>query len=205
MEMFKIEEVRCNFPNLSTPKGTPDKPDDLKYSITIFLDKKKDKAKHAQLVNFITQQINSVGAWSAAKKKAIANEALTHVNGEMLNKFAIIKDGDALNNALLEDDKKPKPEQAGKWVVSIRNRRAPQVVDAARHDIMGSNIESAIRSGYWVNVVISAYTWAKPDQNGVTIQLQGVQLLRKDEEFGRVDCGFEAVEDADEESGSFDE
>ena len=200
--------MRCNFPVLSTPKGSPDKPDDLKYAITVFFDKKKDAEQIKNLKAYVKGVIAECGGWSAEKKKKIENELLIHVNGDMLNKFALVKDGDAMNSALLADDKNPRPEQAGKWVVSFRNRRAPQVVDQTGKEILGSMIDSSIRSGYWVKLAVSAYTWSKPQSSGAAMQLQGVQLIRKDEEFGKTDCGFEAVEgvDADDtEGGSFDE
>lgn len=202
-KIFKLgsdsQPVRCNFPCLSTPKGTKENPEDLKYSITVFLDKKKDKNIHADLVAFIKQEINACGEWPAAKKKKIENELLIHVNGDMLNKFAVIKDGDALNRGLVEEDKLPRVEQAGKWVVSIRNRRAPQVVDGSGKEILGALIDSSIKSGYWVIVALSVYAWSKKESSGATIQLQGVQRVRKDAEFGRTDCAFEAVPGADDD------
>lgn len=212
MKVFTLKNVRCNWLALSAPKSTvqkgkPSKPEDMKYSITLYLDKKADKDQHAGLVKFIKESVAECGSLSEATKKKIINEILVHVNGEMLNKFAKIKDGDALNNALLEEGKTPLPEQAGKWVVTLRNKRAPQVVDQSKNEVMGVQIDSLIRSGYWVNVALSAYAWSSATGTGAAVNLQGVQLVRKDTEFGRVDCGFGEVETSDEETenGTFED
>ena len=70
------------------------------------------------------------------------------------------------------------------------------VVDRKACEIPPALIPTTIRPGFWVIVEASAYVFDGAN-SGVSLQLQGVQLVKEDEEFGRQN-NFTAVEGADD-------
>lgn len=204
----KFGPFRCIFPQLAEPKAFQgQEADKAKYKITLLIPK-TDKEGYKKVSDFITAAINECAEWKTEIKKQVLATAKKTIGEEGANNNCILRDGDELNAQYLAEDKKPREAYAGHWVVSINRPAkwgAPLVVDRKAQEIPGSMIDSTVRPGYHVIAEVSAYCYKKP-RNGITLQLQGVQLVKKDAEFGRENT-FEAIEGDEEETenGTFED
>lgn len=191
---------RCIFPQLSAPKAFPGQEGgSAKFKITLLIPK-SDKAGYKEIEDFLKAAIDECGEWKADIKKQVFATARKTLGDEGLNNNCILRDGDALNKQYLAEDKKPREAYAGMWVVTANRPGSwgvPMVVDRAGKEIPGALIDSTIRPGYHVNVELSTYCYKKP-KNGIALQFSGVQLVKKDEEFGRQN-NFAVVEGVDDE------
>lgn len=201
-----IGEYRCMYPTLSTPKAFTGQPEDKAKFKIVLLIPKSDKTGYKQLLDFITKSIDECGDWKAEVKKQVLATAKKTIGEEGANNNCILRDGDELNKQYLAEDKKPVEAYAGHYVISVNRPAkwgAPLCVGKDAKEIPGSLVDSVIRPGYWVKAEISAYCYKKP-KNGITLQLGGVQMWRKDEEFGRQN-NFTAGEVDEDDESSFSE
>ena len=194
--------MRVAFVGLNKPtayKGDDGKEEKAKYSITCLIPK-KDKGAYKEVYDFLVASINSNGAWKADKKKQILAKCTKTLTDEGLNNQCVIRDGDELNKQRLVDDKTPYEFYKGMWVVKFSRPASwspAMVVDRKAKEIPPALIASTIRPGFWVIVEASAYAYDGAN-SGVSFQLQGVQLVKEDKEFGRQN-NFTAQEGADDE------
>ena len=198
----KFPPMRAAFVGLDKPMAYKDKngkESTPKFSVTCLIPK-KDKATYKDVLDFITASIGENGAWKAEKKKQILNRSLKTVTDEGVNNNCVIRDGDELNRQRVIDDKAPYEFFKDSWVIKFSRRAdwAPaMVVDRKAQEIPGAMIPTLIRPGFWVIIEASAYVYDGANA-GISLQLQGVQLYKKDAEFGRSN-NFEAVPGADDD------
>ena len=194
--------MRVAFVGLDKPQAYKDKDGKegkAKFSITCLIPK-KDKRTYKEAYDFLVESINSNGNWKSEKKKQILAKSTKTLTDEGLNNLCVIRDGDELNKQRLVDDKTPYEFFKGMWVVKFSRPASfspAMVVDRKAREIPPALIQSTIRPGFWVIVEASAYVFDGAN-SGVSFQLQGVQLVKEDEEFGRQN-NFTAVEGADDD------
>ena len=194
--------MRVAFVGLDKPTAYKDKDGKegkSKFSITVLIPK-KDKGTYKEVYDFLVEAINSNGSWKSEKKKQILAKCTKTVTDEGVNNLCVIRDGDELNKQRLIDDKTPYEFFKGAWVVKFSRPASfspAMVVDQRAKEIPPALIPTTIRPGFWVIVEASAYVFDGAN-SGVSLQLQGVQLVKEDEEFGRQN-NFTAVEGSDDD------
>ena len=194
--------MRVAFVTLDKPTAYKDatgKEGKAKFSITCLIPK-KDKGTYKEVYDFLVESINSNGAWKSDKKKQILAKCTKTLTEEGLNNLCVIRDGDELNKQRLIDDKAPYEFYKNAWVIKFSRPAAfspAMVVDRKAKEIPPALIPTVIRPGFWVIVEASAYVFDGAN-SGVSFQLQGCQLVKEDEEFGRQN-NFTPQEGADDE------
>lgn len=203
---------RCMYPTLTTPKAFSNKPNadgsmpEKKFSIQVLIPK-SDKAALKAIDAMLVEAAEANGNMTAGKRKEALNIARVQKTELGLNKYCILKDGDLLNLARLEDDKQPYEGYAGHYVWTITRKEkdgTPYVVDRSAAEIIGAvNVETLIRAGYWVRVDAHAYAYSNKS-TGIACQLNGVQFVKEDKVFGQAN-NFDAIEVDEESEESFAE
>jgi hypothetical protein len=205
-----IGPYRCAFPSLDKPqsfKGGDGKEGKAKFKITLLIPK-SDKSGLAEIQKFVKSAIDENGGWKAEIKKQVFNRAMKTVTEDGLNNNCLLRDGDELNKQRVLEDKAPYEFYKDNFVITCSRSAdwAPaMVVNQKAKEILPALIASTIRPGYHVRAEVTPYVYDKP-KPGISLTLQGVQFVAKDEEFGRQN-NFTEVEgfddDADETSEGF--
>jgi hypothetical protein len=89
---------------------------------------------------------------------------------------------------------------AGKLYCNAKSRRAPQIVDRKVQPIID---QDEIYSGCYCNITVSLYAYDKPENKGIGIGLNNIQLIKRGERLsGAPDAEeeFEVLEDTEEEA-----
>lgn len=198
----KLSPMRVAFVSLDKPMAFKDKKGGEsapKFSITCLIPK-SDKAGYKEVKDYLTSCIDSNGNWKADKKKQILNKATKTVTDEGINNNCILRDGDELNKQRVIDDQQPYEFFKDHWVIKFSRHASwspAMVVDRGAREIPQGQISGIIRPGYYVIIECSPYMY-DGQNSGISLQLQGVQMFKKGEEFGRAN-NFTAVEGEDEE------
>jgi hypothetical protein len=117
-----------------------------------------------------------------------------------------LKSGDDINEARVENDKKPVENLAGKWVIDASSAYKPQTTDTAKKAIDAK----LIQGGDKVRAVITLVPCTPSGTKTVGIRLQLVQLVEKREGRDWTDSlddidGFTAGDDDDAAPNDDDE
>lgn len=187
---LRINDVRCIYPNLSTPKIFKGETGAGKYGLKILIPK-KDKGAHTAVLEYIKAEIAAT-PWTAAQKAQVLKLATNHDGG--YNDRCVIKDGDCINAVRVDNELEPVNAYKDHWVISLGRRASfgpPATYDQAAQPVPPALVNATILGGYWVNVHTRAYAYDKPTP-GISLTLSAVQLVRVDEAFGVL---FTAVSD----------
>lgn len=191
-EKLTLGPVRCTFPSLHEPKkfkGAAEGSE--KYGIKVLIPK-NDKVTIKKVVDHYTAAIDAVGDWKTELKKMVKDTAKNDLT------YGILKDGDAINAARDAEGKSEVAEYAGHYVLTLSRKSGgnwgrPTVVGPDATPIPQMEVAESIRSGFYVNVSATCYTYSKP-KAGVTYTLQGVQLVKPAEEFVHGGNDFTPIE-----------
>lgn len=145
--------VRLNYPILFEPRTEDDGSE--KFSIMLMIP--KDDAQ------------GTLKALRAAEEQAIADGVSGVWGGKRpATIYSVIRDGDA------DYDTDERPEMAGHWILNVRTKFRPGVVDAGLERI--TNPE-AIYSGCYGRVTATAFPYKNRGKTGVSFALGNVQFL----------------------------
>ena len=170
-------EIRINFPILFKPRQEEDGTE--KYSVMVLIPK-EDAAGTMEAIRAAEKQAiedGMAGVWGGKRPQTIDS---------------IVRDGD-------EDyDLDDRPEVEGHWVLNVRTKFAPQVVDAR---LAAVTDPEAVYSGCYGRVSMTAFPYKTRGKTGVSFALGNVQFLRDGERLGgRANARdeFTAVETAED-------
>ena len=180
-----LENVRCNFPFLTeAQKFNPEDENEVgKYSIEVLIPK-SDKETIQGVKSYITEIIQGSDL-KPAQKQAAKKKALDW--SDVYNVYSILKDGDKVNAKRIEEDKDERDQYKDHMILRLKRKDSagkPLVVDEFAEKVPDMLIKEEIRSGYWVNVTFSAFSYAYQGNPGVSASLGGVQKVKEDAEFG---------------------
>jgi len=172
-----LDAIRCSFVTLATPRAFQEG-SAPKFEVTLMFDKKNETH-----LTVLRKLIDDLVACSLEQWPDEATRPRTPIvaknSGE--GPRSPVKDGDVAIN-----DKRIKlcesnPEYAGHYIVKA------SCVESQRPHVVGPNKEAIdpnlCRSGYWYKVNLNAYAYTG-GSGGVTVGLNGVQLIREDETLG---------------------
>ena len=176
---FRTPEFRVSFPAVFEPKAFADeKPS---WSLVCLFDKDADLSVFQQAVsNVIKEKLGG------ARPPGL--------------KVPQTKDGDAV----VTTAGKPRPETAGKRMITLRNKhRAPRVVDASVRDI---DDPTQIYGGCYGCAIVDAYLWSNSFGKGISFNLLGFQKTRDGDPFQGAarDEDFEMHENTEDFTASSD-
>ncbi len=165
-----ISDIRCGYLFLNAPDKNG------KYRVTCMFD--KQNPLHMAVVNQIKSELESllVEAFPNAATRP-ANPIVAQQPGQ--GPGSPIKDGDVAVNSDGHPIKNNNPEYAGHYIVTPSSKDTVFVLDG---NALPLNPQEC-RSGYWFKVALNTYAYTG-NNNGVTVGLNGVQLIRRDEVFG---------------------
>lgn len=208
-DKLMIKNVRCVQVQLHEPKAY-EEGDDAKYSIKIIIPK-SDKVSQKAVNDFVKAAIQKE-KWTPAAKKAITEIAILK-SADMYNDNAILKDGDKWVVRQKESDWTVTDCIKGHYTLNVKKKGSfgpPLVVSNIKDEqtgkakvIPGMEIEDQIQAGFWVNVQVQAYCYSKP-KPGVTLQLIGVQKVKRDEVLSFEENDFEGSDDVMEDDVEVD-
>lgn len=188
--------VRCSYVTLAKARAfQPGSPP--KFSIDMLFDKKNEQ--HMVMLNALAVALNEclLEQWPDVKTRPLTPiVAKTTAHGPK----SPIKDADVAVNEKGHPILEANPEYAGHYIVraSCNEDKPPHIVGGNKQTIN----PSLCRSGFWYKVNCNAYAYTG-GAGGVTIGLNGVQLIKEDEAFGggqpSADSMFGAVEGANPE------
>jgi len=171
-------KVRLSFPRLFEPHST--NPNDAPKYSTMIMIPKSDKET--------MKQLRAAEQEAAAEGKAWGGRAPKKWE-------SIIHDGD-------DDDLDRYPEREGCWIMSVRSSAdyKPQIVDRNVQEILD---RSAVYSGVYARVSITAFTFDFQGKKGVSFGLNNVQILGGGENLSGVSApasaDFEELDDDDDD------
>ncbi len=176
MANLKLQNVRLAFARLFEPKLNQSKTAE-EYGACLILNPEEPSTQ--ALLDAIEQV--ATDKWGTKAPTMLERGKLRHP----------IHEGDTD----MEDD----PAFAGKLYCNAKSRRQPQIVDRKVQPIID---QDEIFSGCYCNVSISIYAYDVPENKGVGIGLNNIQLVRKGERLsGAPDAEeeFEVLDDEPEE------
>jgi hypothetical protein len=176
MAHLKLQNVRLAFARLFEPKLNQSKTAE-EYGACLILD--QDEPSTQALIDAVEQV--AIEKWGTKAPSMLERGKLRHP----------IHDGDTD----MEDD----PAFAGKLYCNAKSRRQPQIVDRKVQPIID---QDEIFSGCYCNVSISVYVYDVPENKGVGIGLNNIQLVKKGERLsGAPDAEdeFEVLDDEPDE------
>lgn len=182
-----IENVRCSYPALFTPKE--DDKGGKSYAVVGLMPKKSHKAAQELLTKMGKEVLEENKAAFKGKKIALAAD----------RKF--LKDGDLSG----------KEENEGMFTVSCREKKRPSVRDKDKSVIDSSDADK-IYGGCYVNILLRP--WFQNNDYGMRLNanLIAVQFVRDGEPFGEgriseedIDESFDDIEDGNDDDAGFDD
>lgn len=176
MANLKLQNVRLAFARLFEPKLNQSKTAE-EYSACLIMD--PDEPSTQALIDAVEQI--ATDKWGTKAPAMLERGKLRHP----------IHEGDTD----MEDD----PAFEGKLYVNAKSRRQPQIVDRKVQPIID---QDEIFSGCYCNVSISVYAYDVPENKGVGIGLNNIQLVRKGERLSgapNAEEEFEVLDDEPEE------
>ena len=171
MAALTTPTVRVSYPQVFEPRafqgGTP------QYSIVMMFDKSNEA--HKRFLQQLKAECEKVlvEAWpDPATRPRIP--VFGHDKSPM-------KDADKNCNQQGIPLAEKNPEYAGHVIVRAASMDPVVMVDGAVRPLTDKN---SIQGGYWCNVSINPYARKRKDNPGISIGLNGVQLVRSDATFG---------------------
>lgn len=170
-----VQNVRFSYPHLDAPWSKKET-EKKKYGIVGLLPKKTHKAA----ADAVMAHINEI---LAEKNKGL----------KISSKDRFLRNGDDSNS----------PEAAGHWTINASEENAPSVRGKDTRPIERGKIKSAIKPGYWGDILIRP--WWQNNEHGkkVNAGLVAVQLKKEDEIFG--DAVYISEDDIDETFDAVDD
>jgi hypothetical protein len=156
-----LQKVRLSHPHLwkaTTFKG--DKNAKPKFQASFIIDPKENKREHDAI-------------WGAIEEVQIAKwDDAEYVTGEKLP----YADGDRKNK------KKPRPEYVGKWILTAKNDRRPQVVDRDKTPLTAE--DPIPYAGCFVDALVRVYALDNEWGQRVNCSLEIIRFHKDGEAFG---------------------
>ena len=166
--------IRCAYPTLVEAKEYPGS-GNPKFDITLMFDKKNPL--HMKAIN---QLLADLEACRTEQWPDVSKRPRTPIVADQphLGPKCPIKDGDVAINDKGIPISEANPEYIGHYIVkaSCRQDSPPRIVDANNVGLLPAKC----RAGFWYKIGINAYAYPQ-GSGGVTVGLNGVQLMREDE------------------------
>jgi hypothetical protein len=206
VEKLKVGPYRCIFPSLATPKAFEGQTEaQAKYAVKVLIPKKDKETVKA--INAFLEAAVAKTAWPAGAKKQVIQVAK---NQDMMNDNCVLKDGDAINERRVGEEKAPVDAYNGHYVLTLSRKGtfgAPGIylagkgADGKAAVCPPERTNAEIQSGFWVNAFFQSYCYSKPKQ-GITLSLIAVQKVKEDTVFGQINP-FDAIDvEVEESTGS---
>jgi len=184
-------ECRLSFVNIFEPRPSKNKPEELKYSLTLYIPK-TDTASLDRIKAGIL----------AAKNKGVESKwggKLPGVMADPNKPFAGTTIHDADTEAGQDGDLyvTKHPAAKGCYILHVASKNKPGIVDRAGNPIIDP---SKVYSGCWGRANITFYPYANAGNKGISAGLNHVQFLRDDDPLGstvRLEDAFDPISDAE--------
>ena len=175
-------KVRFSYPHIFEPEAALGA-GDPKYSITLLIPKSD------------TETLGKIKAAMTEAREIFCNR--NGANALPAKPVHTLKDGDGTKD---NGDPFP-PECAGHYVINVRSKTKPAIVDALRKDVTDA---SQVYGGCYGRAAINFYGYNTAGQKGISATLLSVQVLPGGEPFGTVGSANDFDDDfADEAFDDF--
>lgn len=178
-EALTTPTVRVSYAKLVEPQGYQGSTENRKYSMSLMFD--KNNPEHMTALKKLLDDLQACLVEQfpdEATRPRIPLVAKTVADGYI----SPVRCGDGACNKNRIPIKEGNPEYAGHYIVPCTKREAdgPPVVKGPNNQDIPAG---SVKSGYWCNVNVNAFAYTG-GSGGVSVGLNGVQLIREDETFG---------------------